>query len=162
MENNAPVYTLYLSPEDGTFNHDNNSYTWNIQWRSVFPFEPRYENYLMTHSFHEAPYTMTSFPTDEALGGMVYSTGLPFVLNSNNLGASNILNVYEYKLIPSNETGVAFVGSRLCLPNSVVLGGIQSLTSSSVTLLFVSYDSVVPELTTNFVHKLQFTPVLNN
>jgi len=158
MNNNSPIYTLYLQSTTGEEQPDG-SWSWNVQWRSVFPAVTKYENYIMTHNFLQY-ITRDAIPET----GTVEQSGLPLMGVSTNSGASNIINTWYYDLTTSNdatEDPSGFVGVLTCDPASSLVGGTKSLVNSVVNLKFRALDGTVLDIGDDFIHKFQFTPILN-
>lgn len=155
---NAPIFTLYLLDTEATLNSDG-SYSWTVYWGSIFPMDQHYENYLMTHSFTQE-YSRDAGPQS----GILIQQGIPIVMNSNSKGACSIINVWDFVLTSSlNPTDVVndFIGKLTCSPNTSLISGVHSLTSTVVTLTFQHFDGTNPNIAGNFVHIFKFTPILN-
>lgn len=154
---NSPVYTLYLQSTTGAVQPDG-SWSWNVQWRSVFPAGTKYENYLMTHSFLQ--YVARNVTPET---GIVESVGLPIMGVWGNNSASNIINTWYYKLTSSVSTvedPSGFVGVLTCDPSTILVGGTKSLVNSVVNLKFRALDNTVPNIGDEFIHIFKFAPIL--
>jgi hypothetical protein len=130
---NPPEFTLYLRTNDATISADSNTYTWLVDFSTIFPQRTNFTHMKVTHQMLTSLVDISN-PSSESLfelQGLVGISGLPIAAST---GQANCGFINLYTTVPGPRSTSYLTASLMAPPRSSMCNVPTGFQPISITL----------------------------